>query len=242
MRVEIKQTKTESNKTKKKIPVVKLIKISFISIVIICIFTLGLISGQKLQAKSEVANEIAKEATEDIEAQQTPKEETKDPEPAETESISAHPHVISEDDKFGCLVESYYIKTPESVQEAFEESGWSIEVKNNLNKDVEIIEGKDNAYIIQVNNSAVAPETMLKGIGKFLALNDKSIRWKTFSSVSISESEAYVSTFNPAIEDIKELEDFYAESFYRYINNPSKLSINCPKLFDYWENRFGQEK
>lgn len=153
-------------------------------------------------------------------------------------TANSHPHVDSSNDELGVLIENYYLKLPADIQSIAENEDWKIIVDENMTSYSNVVNenGKTTIYI---QDSLVAAEKLLHEVG-FL-LWDKDDTQDVFIEIANDELIPFTTTFKTSKSELLSANAFYGESFYRYIQNPSVLSVKCPRLYNYWNAKYGKE-
>ena len=149
-------------------------------------------------------------------------------------------------------VRGYYDMIPSSVREHFGGDGWKVVVSTNVSgkwydffgsKAPELLSGfatteYKSVYIAARENSFIS---VIHEIGHYVdyrvwinsGYKDRPAKASEFVDIFNSEFDEFVDTFSPWDSDSYDSVEFFAEAFYEYVIDASKLKNSCPKTYDY---------
>ena len=142
------------------------------------------------------------------------------------------------------IVNSELKKIPESIMEQFQKNGWHIYVTDaDINQ--KFYQGKYSTVlgttqyadkkIYIANTSQAATESTIHEVGHFVDYSNGFLSdQEKFKELYLSEVRIYIKAYDAVcVRDRKEL---FAEVFWQYLTNPSKLQLETPGLYFYMKN------
>ena len=153
-------------------------------------------------------------------------------------TATTHPHIETNNDELGVLVENYYLKLPADIQAIADNEDWKIIIEDNM-ASYSKVSSENGKTTIYLQDSPLAAEKLYHEVG-FLLWN-KDDNQNEFIEIANDELLSFTTTFKTSKSDLVSANTFYGESFYRYIQNPSVLSVKCPRIYNYWNSKYGKE-
>lgn len=142
------------------------------------------------------------------------------------------------------IVNSELKKIPESIMEQFQKNGWHIYVTDaDINQ--KFYQGKYSTVlgttqyadkkIYIANTSQAATESTIHEVGHFVDYSNGFLSdQEKFKELYLSEVRIYIKAYDAAC--VRDRKESFAEVFWQYLTNPSKLQLETPGLYFYMKN------
>lgn len=142
------------------------------------------------------------------------------------------------------IVNSELKKIPESIMEQFQKNGWHIYVTDaDINQ--KFYQGKYSTVlgttqyadkkIYIANTSQAATESTIHEVGHFVDYSNGFLSdQEKFKELYLSEVRIYIKAYDAVC--VRDRKGLFAEVFWQYLTNPSKLQLETPGLYFYMKN------